>query len=106
MIKLARDSNDQLVQPEIRTQNDAEAPHKSTIIGQFNSKDQLHGVGRIATTGTEYDLYQEGQFENHVLNGFGRELRFDKNGEQTQYVGWFKNGKYHGHGLQLKNMKR
>jgi hypothetical protein len=57
-------------------------------------------------TGTEYDSYQEGQFENHKLNGFGRELRFDKEGKQTSYIGWFKNGKYHGHGQKLDNMKR
>lgn len=106
MLKLARDSEGQLVQPEVRTQNDVESPDKTTIIGQFNGKDQLHGVGRIALTGGEYDCYQEGQFENHVLNGFGRELRFDKEGKQTAYVGWFKNGKYHGYGKKFDNMTR
>lgn len=106
LLKLARNQKGELVQPEVRTQNDVMSPDKTTIIGQFDDKDQLNGVGRIACTGTEYDYYQEGQFVNHKLHGFGRELRFEKDGKQTAYIGWFKDGKYHGHGMKLGNMLR
>jgi len=57
LLKLTRDANGNLIQPDVRIQNDVETPVKSTVFGQFNNKDQLHGVGRIACTGTEYDLH-------------------------------------------------
>lgn len=57
LLKLERNSSGELVPMDIRTSNEAESAVKSTLIGQFNDKDQLHGVGRIACTGTENDFY-------------------------------------------------
>lgn len=39
LLKLARNDKGELIQPEVRTQNDVMSPDKTTIIGQFNDKD-------------------------------------------------------------------
>ena len=48
-----------------------------------------------------YDQFTEGQFQDKVLHGFGRELTIYDNNEFFVHFGWWKKGVAHGYGRRL-----
>ena len=66
--------------------------------GQHSADNQLDGVGRIFWSKMHLEIIHEGQFKDNVLDGFGRCISFNKNGEFSMYIGYWKDGKQHGYG--------
>lgn len=63
-----------------------------TRFGQLNGNLE-DGIARRVET--DPGLFQEGQFENGFLSGWGREVADDG----QYHIGWFKDGKAHGFGI-------
>ena len=65
---------------------------KGVVVGQINQLGQPHGIARIAIN---VEVRLEGQFENGLLHGWGREIL-----NYRSYNGWFQNGKKHGFNVE------
>ena len=58
----------------------------------------INGVGSKTTRTNSFIETQEGQFRNDQLHGFGRRIKWYKNGHEALDMGFFENGLLHGWG--------
>ena len=74
---------------------------KETLrVGQMNDDNKLDGLGIKCQDNKMFRSFEEGQFANDELDGFGRTLVVYKNGKAAQHIGWWRDGKAHGYGMK------
>jgi hypothetical protein len=105
MIKPSRyKENDKIIPLTINKNPEADPSTKEITMGQHNDEKELDGFGRKMWVNQEGDAaIWEGQFKNGILHGFGRQLDILNQNGFNGFIGWWDEGKYHGYGTEINH---